>query len=164
MTIAKGLSSGYQPIGGSIVSDAVAHVIGQGEFNHGYTYSSHPVAAAVALENLRILQEEHIVDNVRTEAAPYLANKWRGLADHPLVGEASVIGMMGSLALTPHKESLSIGRACPSHSPKARKSKKKKRRRQEPFDLHAMLTEQTVPVPLFANVQADTKSTAKHAD
>ncbi|MDC3309441.1 aspartate aminotransferase family protein [bacterium] len=105
MTIAKGLSSGYQPIGGSIVSDAVAHVIGQGEFNHGYTYSSHPVAAAVALENLRILQEEHIVDNVRTEAAPYLANKWRGLADHPLVGEASVIGMMGSLALTPHKES-----------------------------------------------------------
>ena len=103
MTIAKGLSSGYQPIGGSIVSDAVAHVIGQGEFNHGYTYSSHPVAAAVALENLRILQEEHIVDNVRTEAAPYLANKWRGLADHPLVGEASVIGMMGSLALTPDK-------------------------------------------------------------
>jgi hypothetical protein len=50
------------------------------------------------------------------------------------------------------------------HSPKVRKIKKKKRRRQEPFDLHAMLTEQTVPVPLLANVQADTKSTAKHAD
>ena len=105
MTIAKGLSSGYQPIGGSIVSDTVAQVIGQGEFNHGYTYSSHPVAAAVALENLRILQEEHIVDRVRTKTAPYLAAKWRGLGDHPLVGEASVIGMMGSLALSPHKAS-----------------------------------------------------------
>ncbi len=52
MTIAKGLSSGYAPIGGSIVSDEVAAVIGSDEFNHGYTYSGHPVASAVALENL----------------------------------------------------------------------------------------------------------------
>ena len=55
MTIAKGLSSGYQPIGGSIVSDEIESVIAREEFNHGYTYSSHPVAAAVALENLRII-------------------------------------------------------------------------------------------------------------
>ncbi|HBM61483.1 MAG TPA: aspartate aminotransferase family protein, partial [Citreicella sp.] len=54
MTIAKGLSSGYQPIGGSILSDEVAGVIAKTEFNHGYTYSGHPVASAVALENLRI--------------------------------------------------------------------------------------------------------------
>ncbi len=57
MTIAKGLSSGYAPIGGSIVNDEIAEVIGGTEFNHGYTYSGHPVAAAVALENLRILEE-----------------------------------------------------------------------------------------------------------
>ena len=104
MTIAKGLSSGYAPIGGSIVCDEVAKVIGACEFNHGYTYSGHPVAAAVALENLRILEEEGIVDKVRDETGPYLAEKWATLADHPLVGEARSIGLMGTLALTPNKE------------------------------------------------------------
>ncbi len=103
MTIAKGLSSGYQPIGGSIVCDEVAHVIGQDEFNHGYTYSGHPVAAAVALENLRILQEERIIERVREKTAPYLAQAWAALGDHPLVGEAVSRGMMASLALTPDK-------------------------------------------------------------
>ncbi|WP_420011394.1 aspartate aminotransferase family protein [Tateyamaria sp.] len=105
MTIAKGLSSGYQPIGGSIVCDEVAEVIGSGEFNHGYTYSGHPVASAVALENLRILEEEHVIDHVRDVAAPALAEMWHSLNDHPLVGETTITGMMGSLALTPHKES-----------------------------------------------------------
>ncbi len=103
MTIAKGLSSGYQPIGGSIISDEVADVIGSDEFNHGYTYSGHPVAAAVALENLRILEEEQIIEKVRTETAPYLAAKWQALEDHPLVGEAKILGMMASIALTPDK-------------------------------------------------------------
>lgn len=103
MTIAKGLSSGYAPIGGSIVCDEVAEVIGRDEFNHGYTYSGHPVAAAVALENLRILQEENVVAHVRDVAHPYLAAKWAALADHPMVGEARLIGLMGSLALTPDK-------------------------------------------------------------
>lgn len=105
MTIAKGLSSGYAPIGGSVVSDDVAAVIGAGEFNHGYTYSGHPVAAAVALENLRILEEEGIVDHVRDVAAPYLKEKWEALTDHPLVGEAKIVGMMGSIALVPNKDS-----------------------------------------------------------
>ncbi|MEL7166934.1 MAG: aminotransferase, partial [Pseudomonadota bacterium] len=105
MTIAKGLSSGYQPIGGSIVCDEVAEVIGGGEFNHGYTYSGHPVAAAVALENLRILEEEDVLTHVREVAAPALHEMWHGLGDHPLVGETRIVGMMGSLALTPHKES-----------------------------------------------------------
>ncbi len=103
MTIAKGLSSGYQPIGGSIVSDEIATVIGNCEFNHGYTYHAHPVAAAVALENLRILDEEGIVARVRDETGPYLAQKWAAMADHPMVGEASIVGMMGSIALTPNK-------------------------------------------------------------
>jgi putrescine aminotransferase len=105
MTIAKGLSSGYQPIGGSIVSDEIATVINSGEFNHGYTYSSHPVASAVALENLRILDEEGIITKVRETTAPYLKSKWEALLDHPLVGEANIVGMMGSIVLTPHKES-----------------------------------------------------------
>lgn len=105
MTIAKGLSSGYQPIGGSVVSDEIAKVIGSTEFNHGYTYSGHPVACAVALENLRILQEENILDHVRKVGNPGLKAGLDGLADHPLVGETALIGMMGSIALTPHKDS-----------------------------------------------------------
>lgn len=105
MTIAKGLSSGYQPIGGSIVCDEVAGVIGACEFNHGYTYAAHPVAAAVALENLNIIEEEGIIDHVRTDIGPYMKELWTGLMDHPLVGEAKIVGMMGSIALTPHKES-----------------------------------------------------------
>ncbi len=105
MTIAKGLSSGYAPIGGSIVCDEVAEVINGCEFVHGYTYSGHPVTCAVALENLRILEEEGLVERARTEAGPYLKAKWASLTDHPLVGEARSVGLMGSIALTPHKES-----------------------------------------------------------
>src|SRR6056297_3759767 len=103
MTIAKGLSSGYQPIGGSIICDDVAEVINSVEFNHGYTYSGHPVAAAVALESLRILDEEGIITRVREQTAPYLAQAWARLAEHPSVGEAVSRGMMASLALTPDK-------------------------------------------------------------
>lgn len=103
ITVAKGLSSGYAPIAASIVNDDVAAVLGQCEFNHGYTYSGHPVAAAVALENLRILEEEGIVTHAATELAPYLKEKFESLGDHPMVGEVKVVGMMGSLALTPDK-------------------------------------------------------------
>ena len=106
MTVAKGLSSGYIPIGGSIVSDQVASVVAAGgEFNHGYTYSGHPVSSAVALENLRIIEEEGLVNQVRDVTGPYLEKKWQALKEHPLVGEASICGMMGSIVLTPHKES-----------------------------------------------------------
>ena len=104
MTIAKGLSSGYAPIGGSMVSDHVAKTLnGAGDFNHGYTYSGHPVSCAVALENLRILDEEGIVDNACTVTAPYLKDKWLQLADHPLVGEARIKGMVAAIELTPDK-------------------------------------------------------------
>lgn len=103
MTIAKGLSSGYAPIGGSIVSDEIAEVMADCEFAHGYTYSAHPVSAAVALENLRIMEEEKLVEHVRDVAAPYLKEKWEALADHPFVGEAKIVGMMASIALTPDK-------------------------------------------------------------
>ena len=106
MAIAKGLSSGYAPIGGSLVCDEIAQTVaGAGDFNHGYTYSGHPVACAVALENLRIMQEEKIVETVAKDTGPYLQAKWASLTDHPLVGEAKIVGMMGSIALTPHKDS-----------------------------------------------------------
>ncbi len=103
ITIAKGLSSGYQPIGGSVLSEHVAAVFAEkgGEFNHGYTYSGHPVAAAVALENLRILEEEGIVDTVARDTGPYLATRWAELGEHPLVGEARISGMMAALELSP---------------------------------------------------------------
>lgn len=105
MTVAKGLSSGYVPIAASIVCDEVAEVVAKaGEFNHGYTFSGHPVACAVALENLRIIEEEKILENVRAVAAPYLAKKWATLADHPLVGEARSYGLLATIALTPDKK------------------------------------------------------------
>ena len=105
MTIAKGLSSGYAPIGGSIVSDEIAAVINACEFNHGYTYSGHPVCAAVAMENLRIMQEENLLDHVRNTAVPALTKALTKLGEHPLVGGVNQSGMMASLPLTPHKES-----------------------------------------------------------
>ena len=105
MTIAKGLSSGYAPIGGSIICDEVYETIATSgdDFNHGYTYSGHPVASAVALKNLEIMQDEKIVEHVRDVAHPYLMERWQKLADHPLVGEAKLVGLMGSIALTPDK-------------------------------------------------------------
>jgi len=106
MPIAKGLSSGYLPIGGVMVADKVADVIiGSGDFNHGFTYSAHPVAAAAALENLRIIEDERLVDRVRDDIGPYLQSRWRALADHPLVGEARMTGLMGALELVPNKPS-----------------------------------------------------------
>ncbi len=105
MTIAKGLSSGYAPIGGSIISDEVYNTVANSgdDFNHGYTYSGHPVAAAVALKNLEVMQDEKIVEHVRDVAHPYLKERWSALVGHPMVGEAKLVGLMGSIALTPNK-------------------------------------------------------------
>jgi putrescine---pyruvate transaminase len=105
MSIAKGMSSGYLPIGGVMVADRVAEVLiaKGGEFAHGYTYSGHPAACAVASANLRILQRESLVARVRDEAGPYLAEKWRTLAEHPLVGEARCDGLIGALELVRDK-------------------------------------------------------------
>ena len=105
MTIAKGLTSGYVPMGGLVVRDEIVQVLNEGgDFNHGFTYSGHPVAAAVALENIRILREEKIVDRVREETAPYLQKRLRELADHPLVGEVRGVGMLGAIELVKDKQ------------------------------------------------------------
>lgn len=104
MTIAKGLTSGYIPMGGLIVHDDVVAVLNEGgDFNHGFTYSGHPVAAAVALENIRILRDEKIVNRVHDETAPYLQKRLRELADHPLVGEVRGVGMLGAIELVQDK-------------------------------------------------------------
>jgi len=106
MTIAKGLTSGYIPMGGVIVRDEVARVVSEGgDFNHGFTYSGHPVAAAVALENLRILRDEQIITQVQEQTAPYLQQRLRELADHPLVGEVRGLGMLGAIELVKDKAS-----------------------------------------------------------
>lgn len=107
MPIAKGLSSGYLPIGGVMVSDRVADVVvGEGEeFFHGFTYSGHPTCCAAALENLRILDEEGIVERVEKDIGPYLQARWKALGEHPLVGEARMVGLIGALELVPAKPS-----------------------------------------------------------
>ena len=104
MTIAKGLTSGYIPMGGVIVRDEVAKTLSAGgDFNHGFTYSGHPVAAAVGLENIRILRDEKIIERVREETAPYLQKRLRELSDHPLVGEVRGLGLLGAIELVKDK-------------------------------------------------------------
>ncbi|MHC5350660.1 aspartate aminotransferase family protein [Metapseudomonas furukawaii] len=121
MPIAKGLTSGYVPMGGVIVRDEIVDTLNEGgEFYHGFTYSGHPVAAAVALENIRILREEKIVEKVKAETAPYLQQRWQELADHPLVGEARGVGLVAALELVKNKQTRErfaggIGMLCREH-------------------------------------------------
>ena len=105
ITIAKGLSSGYAPISASVFGERVGSVLMDqpGRLNHGYTYSGHPVAAAVALENIKILKRERIVERVADDVGPYFQAKLRELLDHPLVGEVRGIGLMAAVELTRDK-------------------------------------------------------------
>ncbi|WP_445003241.1 aspartate aminotransferase family protein [Halomonas mongoliensis] len=120
MPIAKGLSSGYLPIGGVLVGDRVAETLIEegGEFFHGFTYSGHPVCAAVAQRNLELLEAEGVVERVRDEIGPYLARRWKALEAHPLVGEARSLGLIGALELVDPEsgerfdESLGVGTLC----------------------------------------------------
>ncbi|WP_413205779.1 aspartate aminotransferase family protein [Rhodospirillum sp. A1_3_36] len=106
LTMAKGITSGYVPMGAVAVSDRVASVLLEkgGEFFHGFTYSGHPAACAAALANITILRDEGLVDRVKTDIGPYLQEKWRALADHPMVGEAVMVGLIGAIQLTSNKE------------------------------------------------------------
>jgi len=105
MPIAKGMSSGYLPIGGVMVAERVSQVLIEkgGDFNHGFTYSGHPVASAVACAAISILRDEKIVERVQQDVGPYLQRRWRELADHPLVGEARGVGLIGALELVRDK-------------------------------------------------------------
>ena len=107
MTLAKGITSGYIPLGAVMFNDRISKVLAEkgGELAHGYTYSGHPVCTAVALENIRILQDERILDTVQADTGPYLAQRWAELGEHRLVGEARITGMVGALELVPRKPS-----------------------------------------------------------
>ena len=107
MTFAKGVTSGYLPLGGVMVSEKVSSAIIDkgGEFAHGFTYSGHPASCAVAIENIRILDEENLVSRTKNEIGPYLQNKWKSLEDHPIVGETRMVGLMGAMELVPQKNS-----------------------------------------------------------
>jgi len=124
MTFAKGVTSGYVPLGGVLVGERVARALIErgGEFHHGFTYSGHPVACAVALENLAILQRERLVDKVREDTGPYLQRRFEALADHPLVGFAETCGLVAGLVLVKRKnpvqtfaEGLGVGMICRGH-------------------------------------------------
>jgi 4-aminobutyrate--pyruvate transaminase len=109
VTVAKALSAGYQPISGTLVGDRLYEILlaqsdKLGIFGHGYTYSSHPVPAAVALETLRIYEERDIVGAVR-RVAPHLQAGIRSFAEHPLVGDARGIGLIGAIELARDKAS-----------------------------------------------------------
>ena len=105
ITFAKGVTSGYVPLGGVLVGDRVADVlIGKGgDFNHGFTYSGHPVACAAALENLHIIMEEELVEQVDRETGPYLHQQFAKLGEHPLVGYTSSMGFVAGLNLVKAK-------------------------------------------------------------
>ncbi len=110
MAMAKGISSGYLPLGAVAVSDKVAEVFHQaaaGEFYHGYTYSGHPACCAAALANLEIMRREKLVERVHDDIGPYLAERWLKLAEHDLVGEARMKGLVGALEMVPNKNNLS---------------------------------------------------------
>ena len=124
MTFAKGVTSGYIPLGGVMVGERIARVmIDQGgEFEHGYTYSGHPVACAVAIANIRLIQREGLVERVRNDSGPYLAEHFKALAAHPLIGEAQCVGLMGALQIVKNKAtgecfdpSLEVGMLCRGH-------------------------------------------------
>ena len=108
MPFAKGVTSGYLPLGGVLVADRVAEVLIDrgGEFFHGYTYSGHPAACAVAIENLRILKREKLIERVKNDIGPYLQKGWQKLGEHPLVGETRMVGLMGALEIVKDKETL----------------------------------------------------------
>jgi len=124
VTFAKGVTSGYIPLGGVMVGDRVADVlIGQGgEFQHGYTYSGHPVACAVALANLDLMEKENLPGRVRDDIGPYLARRFAELGEHPLVGVTETCGLMAGLALVKNKATkeafdsdLGVGMRCRTH-------------------------------------------------
>lgn len=108
MCVAKALSSSYLPISAVIVNDDVASTISKnsgkiGTFGHGYTYSGHPVAAAVAVETLKIYEERDIVGHVQ-QVAPHLQDGLRAFANHPLVGEVRGMGLIAGVELVANKD------------------------------------------------------------
>lgn len=124
VTFAKAVTSGYIPLGGVMVGNRVAKVLIEqgGEFNHGYTYSGHPVACAVALANIDIMEREQLPKRVHDDIGPYLAQKFTEIGAHPLVGVAETCGFVGGMVLVKNKstnarfsDTQNIGMLCRGH-------------------------------------------------
>ena len=106
LSIAKGLTSGYIPMGGLVLSQRMAQVLVEqgGVFAHGLTYSGHPVAAAVAIANLKALRDEGIVTRVKQDTGPYLQSCLREVfGNHPLIGEVQGTGLVAALQFAEDK-------------------------------------------------------------
>ncbi|MBX5182626.1 aspartate aminotransferase family protein [Rhizobium sp. NZLR5] len=108
IVMAKQLSAAYQPISALMINEKIhSAVVAESEkigtFGHGFTYSGHPVATAVALETLKIYEERDIVGHVRN-IAPLFQRRLNELRDHPLVGNARGRGLIGTLELVRNKE------------------------------------------------------------
>jgi len=106
MTMAKGLSSGYQPISAISLGARMDEVIANAneELVHGYTYSGHPVASAVALKNLEIIERDGLIPRVKNSIGPYLQRRMREtFEDHRLVGEVRGLGLLCAIELVPDK-------------------------------------------------------------
>jgi adenosylmethionine-8-amino-7-oxononanoate aminotransferase len=108
MTVAKGLTAGYAPMGAVLMSEAIYEAIAEAGgtehvVGHGHTYSAHPVSAAVALEVLRLYEEGGLLEN-GIRQAPRFEQGLRGLLDHPLVGDARSRGLLGAVELVADKE------------------------------------------------------------
>lgn len=101
MTFAKGVTSAYIPLGGVAVADRVAEALIErgGVFDHGFTSSGHPVACAVALETIRVMQREGLLRRIGEESAPCLRSGFLDLQDHPLAGAVETCGMTAALNL-----------------------------------------------------------------
>jgi putrescine aminotransferase len=107
ISMAKGLSSAYLPIGAVAFSEKLAQEMFEtsGEFFHGYTYSGHPACCAAALKNIEIIEREGLIQKTREVTAPAFAEKLATLSDHPIVGEVRTRGLLAAIELVPEKPS-----------------------------------------------------------
>jgi putrescine aminotransferase len=100
MTLAKGITSGYVPLGATVVSDEIAETLAKGGYlAHGFTYTGHPVACAAGLANLDILAREKLVERVRDDVGPRFQQLLAGMASHPAVAEVRGFQLIGALEL-----------------------------------------------------------------
>jgi len=123
ITVAKALSSAYLPISGILLSEAIFDAMVKesekiGVFGHGFTYSGHPVPAAVAVRTIELMEERNLLEHVR-EIAPRFQERIHGFADHPLVGETRGVGLIGGVELVadkatkrPFELTQAVGRTC----------------------------------------------------
>lgn len=124
MNMAKGLSSGYQPIAAVGLGGRVGEVIfnSDQEWSHGFTYSGHPVACAVALANIELMQKEKLVEKAGGEIGAHFQKRLAELNDHPLVGETRGVGLLGAIELVKNKktrekfdDAMDVGMRCRNH-------------------------------------------------